>query len=99
MILHRVVFQAQMNKANEVVAAVKKGYAGLSEEQLSALQPRVLTDLSGSFDTVIIETTHESLGAYEAFRKAMFAEMAERESPSPIPGLVKGGRNEFYTIE
>ena len=99
MILHRVVFQAKMNKANEVVAAIKAGYATLSEEQLAALQPRVLTDLSGPFDTVILETTYESFGAYEAFRKAMFAQMEERESTSRLVDLIKGGRNEFYTIE
>jgi hypothetical protein len=66
---------------------------------VKALQPRILTDLSGSFDTVIIETTHESLAAFEEFRKGMFAQQAESGEPSPINDLVVSGRNEYYTIE
>lgn len=46
-----------------VVALIKQGIAGLSEEQQAALQPRVLTDLSGRFDTVVMETTHADIGA------------------------------------
>jgi len=99
MILHRVVFQAQPGKANELVAAIKQGYDILPEEQFAALQPRVLTDISGPFDTVILESTHESLAAYEILRTALWAAAEQREEASHMQSLIVSGRNEYYTIE
>ena len=99
MILARVVFQAKFNKANDLVTALKAMSDGVAAELMESLQPRILTDISGPFDTVVLETTHESLAALEEFRKAIFAESAASEEPSPITDLVVSGRNEYYTIE
>ena len=99
MILHRAVFQAKFGKAADLVAAFKQSTGGISEEQMAVLQPRILTDFSGSFDTVVLETTHESMAAYEQFRAALFASMDASEEPSPVEGLIESGRNEYYTIE
>jgi hypothetical protein len=99
MILHRAVFQAKFGKAAELVAAFKQGTGILTAEQVEAIQPRILTDLSGPFDTVVLETTHESLATFEQFTKAIFAAMDAAEGPSPTEGLIESGRNEHYTIE
>ena len=99
MILHRAVFQAQFGKANDLVAALQQSTGVLPAEQMEAIQPRILTDLSGPFDTVILETTHESLAEYEKFREAVFAAMDAAEGPALTEGLIKSGRNEYYTIE
>lgn len=99
MILYRSVLQAKFGKADDVVAAVKQGLAALPVEQQQALQTRILTDISGPFDTVVVETTHESLAAYEQFRKATFASAGASREGSAVAALVESGRNEYYTIE
>lgn len=96
MIVARAVFHAKFGKAADVVARMKEAIAGLSEEQMAQLQPRILTDLSGRFDTVVMETTHESLAAYEQARQAMLASSGEA---SPLFELVETGRNEYWTVE
>ncbi len=99
MILARAVFQAKFGKANDLVAVFKAMNQGMVAELMESLQPRILTDISGPFDTVVLETTHESLAALEEFRKALFAESDASEEPSPIANLIVSGRNEYYTIE
>lgn len=99
MILFRTVFQAKPGKAANVVAAVKAGAEQAPAEMqplIAALQLRILTDISGPTDTVVVETTHASLAAVEQFRAAMFANAGDS---SPMESLVVSARNEYYTIE
>lgn len=99
MILHRTVFHARLGKADNVVAIIKQGLDTLTDEQLNALQPCILTDISGTFDTVVVETTHESLATYEQYRTMMLSQMGDSEGSSEMMNLVETGRNEYYTIE
>ena len=99
MILARVVFQAKFGKANDVVKYFKTMGQNLPDELIASVQPRILTDISGPFDTVVLETTHESLAAYEEFRTAMFAMEETSDEPSLEADLIESGRNEYYTIE
>lgn len=99
MILHRTVFQAKFGKADDVVAHFKAMVSTLTEEQMAMLQPRILTDISGSFDTVVIETTHENLASYEHFRNLMLERNAQEGANNNMLELVESGRNEYYTIE
>jgi hypothetical protein len=69
MILVRAVFQAKVGKAQELVASFK---AALHQSN-AADQSRILTDLSGPFDTVVVETIAESLAEWEQRRAEMFA--------------------------
>lgn len=99
MVLYRVVFQAKVGKAAELVAAFKSLGDVMPAEQLETVQPRVLTDISGPTDTVVLETTHESLAAVEEYRKAIFASGGAAEAQDQVMGLVRSARNEYYTIE
>ena len=99
MVLSRVIFQAKFGKANDLVAAMKSSYDEATKEQFETLQPRILTDISGPFDTVVIETTHESLAALEQFRQMIFARQEASEGQSAITELAVSGRNEYWTIE
>ena len=99
MILARAVFQAKFGKADDVVAHFKAMGNDMPDELVESLQPRILTDISGSFDTVVLETTHESLAALEEFRKALFAREESADESSRLVELVVSGRNEYYTIE
>lgn len=99
MVLFRTVFQAKIGKADELVAAFKESFNRLPADQTEALKPRILTDISGPFFTVVLETTHESLAAVEEFRNAMFADQEASEAADGTEDLIVSGRNEYYTIE
>ncbi len=98
MIVARAVFHAKFGKADDVVARMRESINSLPDEQRAVLQPRILTDLSGRFDTVVVETTHESLAAFEQARQAMLEQASSGEG-SPLFELVETGRNEYWTIE
>jgi len=61
------------------------------------VKARLLTDLSGPFDTIVQEL--ESLGAWEEIRARLFAsdEFQENQEMREMPFL--GGQTEFYTLE
>jgi hypothetical protein len=99
MILSRLVFQAKIGKAADVVAHFKSIMESATDEQWAALQPRILTDISGRFDTVVVETTHESLATFEQFRSAMINQQGNGSGPGPGEDVIESGRRELYTIE
>jgi hypothetical protein len=52
MVLARMIFHAKFGKAAEVVSMMKQsGQAGSNQ----AVRARILTDLTGRFDTVVLE--------------------------------------------
>ena len=60
---------------------------------------RVLTDLTGPFDTVIQEVEAESMAEWEQARAKLFALPAFRESFGRMQALIVTGRNELWTVE
>ncbi len=99
MILVRMVFQAKFGKAGEVAAGMIKGQEIARQVVGARARARVLTDLSGQFDTVVQELEVESLAEWERLRAKMFADPRFREMTADSPNLIEGGRTEFYTIE
>jgi hypothetical protein len=68
MILARADFQAKVGKAQELVASFKAAM-----QQSDADQLRISPNLSGRFDTVVVETVAESRAEWERRRIEMFA--------------------------
>jgi hypothetical protein len=100
MVVIRMVFQVKMEvSVPEVVESVKRSAAMLKQAVGSEIKIRILTDLSGPFNTIVQEMEMESLAAWEESRKRLFAspEFQEMQSNSSIP--FKGGSAEFYTLE
>ena len=99
MILVRLVFQAKSGKAHEVVGAFKENTEVMKQMLGSDVRVRILTDLSGPFDTVVQEMEVESLAEWERLREAIFAnpEFQERQANGESP--FESGRTEFYTLE
>lgn len=95
MILVRTVFQAKFGRAGELAARFVQSIDDFPE----VANARVLTDLSGPFDTVILEYDAESLDDVFRSRLEMFADPEFAERNATIAGLIKSGRNEYYTIE
>ena len=92
MILVRVTFQVQFGKAGELVEMMK-------QQPPQDLSGRILTDLSGPFDTVVIETVVESIDDYFRRLREMFANTEMNESMRSVGELIASGHREFYTIE
>ena len=100
MILVRVVFQAKNGKASELVAGMKDTIKHMTNPMGdTTTRVRLLTDLSGPFDTVVMETEHASLAAWEQARALMFTTPAFQENQPRAQELVISGRHEYYTIE
>ena len=99
MILVRIVFQAKWDRVGEVVDEFKQNEAMMRRITGSNARIRILTDLSGPFNTVVQEFEVESLAEWERQRAVMFSdpEFQQRQASSDPP--FESGRMEFYTIE
>jgi hypothetical protein len=99
MVVMRQVFQATFGQGGTLAAAMAAELARMMPGMATPRTWRVLTDLSGPFDTVVLEIEAESLAAHEQGRAEMFASEAFRESIGRTAHLMASGRNEFFTIE
>ena len=80
----------------------RPGHGGEHAPALAAGAPsawRVLTDLSGPFDTVVLEVETDSLATWERARREMFASPEFQADFARGAELMVSGRNELYTIE
>lgn len=103
MIIVRTVFQAAFGKGGELAASMTAEQPRMMAEmaqQIGAQRRwRVLTDLSGSFDTVVLEVEAENLAEWERARHALFQLPGFQESMAQSQGMIMGGRNELWTVE
>ncbi|MEW5985150.1 MAG: hypothetical protein AB1791_00785 [Chloroflexota bacterium] len=97
MIVVRDVFQARYGKGGELVQLLRQ-----SSEALNVgvkYGSRILTDASGTFFTVVVETEVESLADWEGRIGEVFARPDFGEWFSQMIPLVESGRREFYYVE
>ncbi|MDQ4075755.1 MAG: hypothetical protein M3220_05840 [Chloroflexota bacterium] len=95
MILVRGVFQARYGKADEVVALFKEA----REEWGTDYAGRILTDASGPFFQVVVETEVENLAEWERRSDEIFSQREFGNWFDRMTNLVESGRREFYNIE
>jgi len=94
MILVRDVFQARYGKADELVALFNE----LRENLAADYAYRILTDVTGTFFTVVAETELESLAAWEELTSDLFAMPEFADWFARMTPLVESGRREFYQV-
>lgn len=99
MIIVRTVFQADYGKGGELAAEFKKVAAQIGAEMGGDRHWRVLTDLSGPFDTVVQELELENLAEWEQMRSRLFASATLREAIATGRAMTASGRTEFWTVE
>ncbi len=102
MILVQTEVQCKWGRVQEALERTKAGFDRLSGQVTAVKRTRILTDLSGSHDTVIIESEVESLDAYFAMLKALFASpefKAMQEATVGDNHPYQSGKRVFYTIE
>ncbi len=96
MIVVRDIFQVKfgrMKEAKEIWGQMRTLFPGENK-------PRILTDLTGAYYTLVMETTHKDLSDYESSmrqsRPGIDARMGELYQKF-VP-LVDSGRREIFTI-
>jgi len=99
MILVRFVCQAEFGKASEVVAGFKQSGEIARTLVGPHVHGRILSDLSGPFDTVILEIEVESLAEWEQLRVTLFSNPEFQEAEAAMPDVIASGQTEYYTIE
>jgi hypothetical protein len=100
MIIVRTVLQAKFGTAGKLATEFAQLDPRLGADVgLPSRRWRVLTDLSGQFDTVVQEVEAESLAEWEQTRGKLFQQPAFRETFGRVQDLVVSGRNELWTIE
>ena len=103
MILVRTVFQGKFGKGGDLAKAMSAGneeFAEVMEKVIGARRKwRVLSDLSGSFDTVVFEVEAADMAEWFKARDAMLQMPEFGESMAETVDMITGGRNEYWTIE
>ena len=96
MILVRDVFQVKFGQMDKVLEALKAASErGLSTTRVS----RILTDISGSHFTLVVETKADSVDAHWAAMQERFNDPELAETIGAVMQLVESGHREYYTIE
>jgi len=97
MFLVRNVFHAKPGKAKELVAIFTKAAQLLPEIGITNTQ--VMTDVSTTFWTVVIQSETEDLNAYVDMAKAVSQKPELSEAMKGYINLVDDGFREIYRIE
>ena len=99
MIVVRTVLQAKFGTGGKLAASFKETTSAMMAEMGTKRRWRVLTDLSGSFDTIVQEVEAESIAEWETMRARLFQLKAFRDSMAVVQEMVVSGRNELWTVE
>jgi len=96
MILVRDIFQVKFGRMKEAKEVWKEMFKLMPSQGGS--KPRLLTDLTGQYYTLVLESTFKDLADYEAFsQRGMSAPELGALYGKFIP-LVDSGRREIFTI-
>ena len=94
MILVRDVLQVKWNEMDKVLA----GLQASAETSENSSRMRVLTDLSGKYFTLVVETKAESMDAYWEAMRAQFGE-GQSDAGRMLSEMIESGYREFFNIE
>ncbi len=94
MLVVRNVFQAKYGMGDALVQLFVEGEPMWG----SATNPRILTDASGKFFTVIAELTFENFAAFEASEREEFSHPEFGEWFAKMVPLVESGYREFLNV-
>jgi hypothetical protein len=103
MIIVRTVFQGSYGTGGDLAAA----QVASAQKFMTALggdhRWKVMSDLSGPFDTIVMEVEVASLTEWESMRSRMFASPEFREATASTMAaaraLTVSGRTEYWTVE
>jgi hypothetical protein len=90
----RGVLQAKYGKGGDLVALFKE-----ARGKWKNYADRILTDASGRFFTVVVETEVESLADWERRQVEIFSQPTFGEWFASMTPLVESGSRDFYNLE
>jgi hypothetical protein len=90
------VFQLRFGRAREAVALWQEGLEIL--RRAGVKDARLLTDLTGPYYTLVLETAHENVADFDASIHAEMADEEWRAWYARFVPLVEGGRREMFTV-
>lgn len=97
MIVVRNVFHLKFGKAREAVAAMKEGVA--IQKRLGVdVNQRLLTDLTGSFYTLVLELTLPNLAALETTLSKVMSDKDFHANYEKLVPLVESGHREIFNL-
>ena len=97
MIVVRNVFRLKFGKAKEAVALFKEGIA-IQKRAGVEMNQRIMTDLVGTFYTLVLEMTVPNMGALEANMPKIMGAKDWQANYQKISALVDSGYREIFTI-
>ena len=93
------MFQAKVGRVGEFAQSLAESLHRAAGAAGGPGGWRVLTDLSGPFDTVVLEVEADSLAGWEQRRRELFAQPEFQADVANRAEILVSGRNELYTIE
>jgi hypothetical protein len=99
MIVVRTVLQAKFGTGGKLAASFSETTGAMMAEMGTKRKWRVLSDLSGPFDTIVQEVEAESLAEWETIRTKLFELTAFRDAMAVVQEMIVTGRNELWTLE
>jgi hypothetical protein len=97
MIVVRNVFRLKFGKAKEAVALFKEGIA-IQKRAGVEMNQRIMTDLVGTFYTLVLELTIPNMGSLEANMPKVMGDKDWQANYQKISALVESGYREIFTI-
>src|SRR5262244_619965 len=101
MVVVRNVFQLKFGKARDAVAVVKEGVAiqkRLAKTAGIDFRPRVMTDVTGPFYTIVLELTVDSVAAFEQGAPTLMGNPEWQANYQKLVPLVESGYREIFTV-
>ena len=98
MIVVRDVFQLKFGKAKEALAHLKAGRPIFERLGMPMKTSRLLTDLTGPFYTLVLESTFGSLAEYEKAGQSVTGDEKWHAWYSKFTPLCEGGHREIFTV-
>lgn len=96
MIVVRDIFQLHFGKAREAIAAVKEMQR--LEKDMGYPVSRILTDVTGEYYTLVMESSFGSLADFEAALQRSFDNQEWRTWYSQFVPLIREGRREIFRV-
>ena len=96
MIVVRDIFRLKFGKAKEAKALLKEGITLIESSGFKV--DRILTDLTGEYYTLVLESVHKSLSDYERIGNGHSADGHWKIWYEKFVPLVESGRREIFRV-
>jgi len=97
MLVVRNVFRLKFGKAKEGIALLKEGIA-IQRRAGVEMNQRLMTDLVGTFYTLVLELTVPNMGALEANMPKVMGDKEWQANYLKFSALVESGYREIFSI-